>query len=186
MSQPLRVIIAGSGTHLIVDTSSKTLTCSTRLIGTCDCTGSEEGNWLKLMVITSIFQRLTLSQNGIDYVVFDKESSPRDRNWGVTIAWSHPYLEELLPSELYGRLPDCQPDPKLDSKEAGCESVIIRDGSNGKTMVEPPFPRVRRLNIQKTRRIWSEGINVKVSISCFNRCIKLMINSMAKLSQTLN
>ncbi|KAK5049857.1 hypothetical protein LTR84_003975 [Exophiala bonariae] len=124
MSQPLRVIIAGSG-----------------LSGLAIAQG--------------------LKKNGIDHVVFDKESSPRDRNWGVTIAWSHPYLEELLPSELYDRLSDCQPDPKLDSKEAGCESVIIRDGSNGKTMVEPPFPRVRRLNIQKTRKIWSEGINVK-------------------------
>lgn len=28
-------------------------------------------------------------------------------------------------------------------------------------MVEPPFPGVRRLNIQKTRKIWSEDVNVQ-------------------------
>ena len=95
-------------------------------------------------------------------MVVDKESEPRDRNWGVTIAWSHPDLAELLPEELFKRLPECQPDPRLDSKAAGCESVIIRDGQTGATMVEPPFPGVRRLNIQKTRRVWSEGVNVKV------------------------
>jgi hypothetical protein len=104
-----------------------------------------------------------LLQNGIDYVVVEKESSPRDRNWGVTIAWSHPLLAKLLPDDLYKRLPECQPDPGLDTKAAGFESVIIRDGQTGATIVEPPFPGVRRLNIQKTRTIWAEGLNVKVS-----------------------
>jgi hypothetical protein len=95
-------------------------------------------------------------------VVVDKEASPRDRNWGVTIAWSHPQLAKLLSEELYARLPECQPDPSLDTKVAGFESVIIRDGKTGETIVEPPFPGVRRLNIQKTRKIWAEGMNVKV------------------------
>src|ERR1700743_2984545 len=101
-------------------------------------------------------------QNGIDYVIVDKEASPRNRKWGVTIAWSHPLLAKLLPEDLYKRLPECQPDPGLDTKAAGFESVIIRDGQTGVTLVEPPFPGVRRLNIQKTRTIWAEGLNVKV------------------------
>ncbi|EXJ91877.1 hypothetical protein A1O3_00427 [Capronia epimyces CBS 606.96] len=99
--------------------------------------------------------------NGIDYVVVDKESAPRDRNWGVTIAWSHPLLAQLLPKELFSRLPECQPDPNLDSKAARFESVIIRDGQSGATLVQPPFPGVRRLNIQKTRTLWSKDVNVK-------------------------
>lgn len=93
----------------------------------------------------------------------DKESEPRDRNWGVTIAWSHPFLQELLPEELFARLAECQPDTKLNSKDAGCESVMIRDGATGETIVEPPFPAVRRLNIQKTRTLWSKDVNVKVN-----------------------
>lgn len=108
-----------------------------------------------------------MTQNGIDYVVVDKESEPRDRNWGVTIAWSHPLLAQLLPEDLYNRLPECQPDPKLDSKAAGFESVIIRDGQTGATLIQPPFPNVRRLNIQKTREIWSEDLNVQACCERF-------------------
>ncbi|KIX09766.1 uncharacterized protein Z518_00847 [Rhinocladiella mackenziei CBS 650.93] len=102
-----------------------------------------------------------LKRNGIDHVIVEKESAPRDRNWGVTIAWSHPFLAKLLPEDIFQRLRECQPDPTLDSKEAGCESVMIRDGQTAATIVEPPFPGVRRLNIQKTRTIWSEGLDVQ-------------------------
>ncbi|ETI24576.1 hypothetical protein G647_03945 [Cladophialophora carrionii CBS 160.54] len=120
---------------------------------------------LKVIVVGAGLSGLALAhglkKNGIDYVVVEKESSPRHRNWGVTIAWSHPLLAKLLPEELYKRLPECQPDPGLDTKAAGFESVIIRDGQTGATIVEPPFPGVRRLNIQKTRTIWAEGLNVK-------------------------
>lgn len=96
-------------------------------------------------------------------MVVDKESEPRDRNWGVTIAWSHPFLQELLPEELFSRLAECQPDEKLNTKGAGCESIIIRDGATGATIAEPSFPGIRRLNIQKTRSLWSKDVNVKVS-----------------------
>lgn len=119
-------------------------------------------DYKRFVLSRTIDPGLKSCQNNIDYVVVEKESEPRDRNWGVTIAWSHPFLAQLLPDDLFKRLTECQPDPGLDSKEAGYESVIIRDGQSGETMVEPPFPGVRRLNIQKTRKIWSEGVNVKV------------------------
>ncbi|KAH0841951.1 monooxygenase [Fonsecaea pedrosoi] len=99
---------------------------------------------LKVIIVGAGLSGLALAQglekNGIDYVVVDKESEPRDRNWGVTIAWSHPLLAQLLPDELYNRLSECQPDPGLDTKAAGFESVIIRDGQTGATIVQPPFP----------------------------------------------
>jgi 2-polyprenyl-6-methoxyphenol hydroxylase-like FAD-dependent oxidoreductase len=66
-----------------------------------------------------------------------------------------------LPQELYDRLNECQPDPSLDTKKAGCESVLIRDGKTGKTLVEPPFPGIRRMQIQKTKQNWSEGLNIR-------------------------
>ncbi|KAK6384783.1 hypothetical protein LTS17_002346 [Exophiala oligosperma] len=123
------------------------------------------GQPLKVIIVGAGLSGLAIAQglkkNGIDYVVVDKESEPRDRNWGVTIAWSHPFLQELLPKELFDRLAECQPDIKLNSKESGCESVMIRDGATGETIVEPPFPAVRRLNIQKTRTLWSKDVNVQ-------------------------
>lgn len=102
------------------------------------------------------------AQNGISYVVLDRETHPRDRNWGVTISWSHPDIEKLLPEDVFKRLRDCQPDPSLDSKERKCESVLLRDGKTGETMVEPHFPGIRRLNIQKTKNMWAKNVNIKV------------------------
>jgi hypothetical protein len=103
-----------------------------------------------------------LLKNGISYVILDRETAPRDRNWGVTISWSHPDIEKLLPEDVWKRIKECQPDPSLDSKEAGCENVLLRDGKTGKTMVEPPFPGIRRLNIQKTKKMWNKNVNIKV------------------------
>jgi hypothetical protein len=42
---------------------------------------------------------------------------------------------------------------------------MIRKGETGEPIKVVHFPGVRRLNIQKTRTIWSEGIDVKVSLS---------------------
>ena len=100
-------------------------------------------------------------QNSISFVILDKDSSPRYRPWGVTISWSHPDLAALLPPELFARLKDVQPDPTLDSKERGCEGVMLRDGATGEPMVEPYFPGIRRVNLQKWRKVMGEGIDVK-------------------------
>jgi 2-polyprenyl-6-methoxyphenol hydroxylase-like FAD-dependent oxidoreductase len=79
----------------------------------------------------------------------------------VTISWSHPDLKTLLPDDLYDRLKECQPDVTLDSKERGCEGVMLRDGATGEVMVMPHFPNIRRLNLQKWRKILGEGANVQ-------------------------
>ena len=39
--------------------------------------------------------------------------------------------------------------------------MLIRDGKTGKTLVEPPFPGIRRMQIQKTKQNWSEGLNIR-------------------------
>ena len=104
---------------------------------------------------------LTAIENGIPFVIVDKDPSPRNRVWGVTISWAHPDLAALLPPELFARLKETQPDPTLDSKERGCEGVMLRDGATGEPMVTPYFPGVRRVNLQKWRKVMGEGVDVK-------------------------
>jgi 2-polyprenyl-6-methoxyphenol hydroxylase-like FAD-dependent oxidoreductase len=99
-------------------------------------------------------------QNNISYVIVDREASPRDRNWGVTISWAHPLMEKLLPETLYSTLQSCQPDPSLDTKAAGKECILIRDGATGETMIEAHFPGVRRMQMQRTKRAWGKDINI--------------------------
>ncbi|KIW03413.1 uncharacterized protein PV09_05188 [Verruconis gallopava] len=102
-----------------------------------------------------------LVKNGISCSIYDRETAPRDRNWGVTLSWAHPLIRQLLPDALYSTLSRCQPDPSLDTKAAGKECVLVRDGATGETMVEPRYPGVRRLNIRKTKTAWREGLDIR-------------------------
>ena len=115
------------------------------------------------------------SQNNIKVTLYDRETAPRDRNWGVTISWAHPLMQKLLPEDLYATLSQCQPDPSLDTKAANKECVLIRDGSTGETMVEPHFPGVRRMNIQKTKTHWRKGLDVQYGKKCIG--ISLLPNN---------
>jgi len=70
-------------------------------------------------------------------------------------------LKKLLPEELYDNLQICQPDPLLDAEEAGRKGVLIRDGASGEIKINAHFPVIRRLQIQKTKRALSKGLNIK-------------------------
>ncbi|KAF2433160.1 monooxygenase [Tothia fuscella] len=102
-----------------------------------------------------------LKTNNISHVIVDRESGPRDRNWGVTISWAHPLMKKLLPDDLYANLQSCQPDISMDTKAAGKECILIRDGASGETKIEAHFPGVRRMQIQKTKKAWAVGLNIK-------------------------
>jgi 2-polyprenyl-6-methoxyphenol hydroxylase-like FAD-dependent oxidoreductase len=99
-----------------------------------------------------------LRRHDIPFVVCEKESTPRDRNWGVTISWAVPFLAKCLPPDLFARLQECQPDIRLNNAAEGKESVLIRDGATGHPLIEPSFPGTRRLQIKRTRRIWGEAL----------------------------
>ena len=70
-------------------------------------------------------------------------------------------MARLLPEDLNGNLRACQPDQSLDTKAAGKEYVLIRDGATGEAKFEAHFPGLRRVNIQKMKKLWSQGINIK-------------------------
>jgi 2-polyprenyl-6-methoxyphenol hydroxylase-like FAD-dependent oxidoreductase len=70
-------------------------------------------------------------------------------------------MKRLLPDELYNNLQSCQPDTSLDTKAAGKECILVRDGASGETLKEAFFPGVRRMQIQKTKKAWAKGINIK-------------------------
>jgi 2-polyprenyl-6-methoxyphenol hydroxylase-like FAD-dependent oxidoreductase len=70
-------------------------------------------------------------------------------------------MGKLLPEDLYSNMQICQPDHSFDTKAADKECVLIRDGATGETIAEPRFPGVRRMNIQKTKKAWAPGLNIK-------------------------
>jgi hypothetical protein len=55
----------------------------------------------------------------------------------------------------------CQPDESFDSKAAGKEFLLIRNGVTRETTSELRHPGLRRMNIQKTKRLWAQGLSIK-------------------------
>ncbi|KAF2399756.1 FAD/NAD(P)-binding domain-containing protein [Trichodelitschia bisporula] len=102
-----------------------------------------------------------LKKNNIPHLILDRESTPRGRNWGITLSWALPLFTDILPERLASNLRQCQPDLSLPSAVAGKKGVLIRDGSTGKTLAEAHFPVIRRMQIQKTKRALAEGLDVK-------------------------
>ncbi|KAK1750075.1 monooxygenase [Echria macrotheca] len=102
-----------------------------------------------------------LKKHNISYVLFDRETTPRDRNWGITLSWALPLLESLLPAELVSQLHLCQPDTSLSVAAASEQGVLVRDGLTGAVKIRMKYPSgVRRMQIQKTKRVLSAGLNV--------------------------
>ncbi|KAB8204220.1 hypothetical protein BDV34DRAFT_226604 [Aspergillus parasiticus] len=112
--------------------------------------------------LTGLAIGLGLKKRGISYVILERQLE-RDRSWGVTISWSRPNLEKLLPSGILARLHECTPDPSWFLKEdkGSEEAIVLSDGQNKETLVNIPLPGAFRLNIKKTKRLWSQYVNIK-------------------------
>ncbi|ETS82031.1 hypothetical protein PFICI_07033 [Pestalotiopsis fici W106-1] len=102
-----------------------------------------------------------LKKNDIPFTIVDRETSPRGRNWGVTLSWGHAQLEKLLPKDLWANLQQCQPDSSLNVKTSEKQCILVRDGATGETLNAAPFPGIRRLQIQKTKKNWARGLDIQ-------------------------
>jgi 2-polyprenyl-6-methoxyphenol hydroxylase-like FAD-dependent oxidoreductase len=96
----------------------------------------------------------------IAFVIVDRETTPRDRNWCITMSWSLPLLQKLVPANLFESINLCQPDSTTDPIEAGKYGIAIRDGSTGKVKIRNQFPGIRRVNHKKTKHHLSQGLPV--------------------------
>lgn len=66
-----------------------------------------------------------------------------------------------MPEDLYAKLRDCQPDQSLDVETSKKQCALIRDGATGEIIKAAPYPGVRRLQIQKTKKNWAAGLDIQ-------------------------
>lgn len=97
----------------------------------------------------------------IAFVIVDRETTPRDRNWCITMSWALPLLQKLLPASVFDSINLCQPDPTTDPAKAGEYGIIVRDGSTGKVKIRHQFPGIRRINHKKTKHHLSKDLPVQ-------------------------
>ena len=82
----------------------------------------------------------------------------------MSIHWSRPFLETLLPEDLLERLPEAQVAPSLSFGSARAEgyTVPFYNGKTGDHIVELPMKNNVRVSRRRFRNLCSEGIDIKV------------------------
>jgi 2-polyprenyl-6-methoxyphenol hydroxylase-like FAD-dependent oxidoreductase len=112
--------------------------------------------------ITGLLIAQGLKKANINYKIFDVEPSAqsyRRRDWGMSIHWSRPLLEKLLPQELWNRLPEIQVDPSFDA--AAEYSIPFYNAKTGELLKTAPTPNAIRASRRKMRDFCAQGIEVQ-------------------------
>ncbi|PMD19558.1 FAD/NAD(P)-binding domain-containing protein [Hyaloscypha hepaticicola] len=130
--------------------------------------GWQENPALHVLIIgagvTGLLIAQGLKKNGIDYSIFESDSTssrPRSREWGMSIHWSRPLLKELLPEHLLGKIGDAQVDPTYDTSNPKGYAVPFYNGKTGDHIVDIPMVNAIRVSRRKMRALCSEGINIQ-------------------------
>ncbi|KAF2668608.1 putative monooxygenase [Microthyrium microscopicum] len=113
-----------------------------------------------------------LQKCGISYEIFETEPSATahkgQRNWGMTIHWSKPLLEQLLPTDLWSRLSEAQADPSFDATVAADYSIPFYNLKTGEYLKSQPVPHAIRVSRRKLRELCAQGINVQYGKTIIN------------------
>jgi 2-polyprenyl-6-methoxyphenol hydroxylase-like FAD-dependent oxidoreductase len=79
----------------------------------------------------------------------------------MTIHWSKPLLEKLLPTDLWDRLHEAQADPSFDARDAAEYSIPFYDLKTGKHLKSAPVPNAIRVSRRKMRAFCAQGIDIQ-------------------------
>src|SRR5271156_675731 len=79
----------------------------------------------------------------------------------MSIHWSRPLLEDLLPEELLARLKEAAVDPSFDSSAEGGYSVPFYNGKTGGHIISMPMKNAIRVSRRKMRSLCSEGLDIR-------------------------
>jgi hypothetical protein len=79
----------------------------------------------------------------------------------MSIHWSRPLLDQLLPDDLIARLREAQNDPSFSSTN-GFE-VGFYNGKTGEHLKDQPMANAIRVSRRKMRAFCAQGIDIEVS-----------------------
>jgi hypothetical protein len=79
----------------------------------------------------------------------------------MSIHWSRPLLEHLLPEELLARLKEAAVDLSFDSSAEGGYSVPFYNGKTGEHIISMPMKNAIRVSRRKMRSLCSEGLDIR-------------------------
>ncbi|KAF8586489.1 FAD/NAD(P)-binding domain-containing protein [Ramaria rubella] len=102
-----------------------------------------------------------LKKHDVPYTVYERESEAhaREQGWSITIHWSLPVLQQILPESIFAKLDSVAVDPLLE-KDAG--NFLVLDARNLDIICKiPPNERRVRANRGKLRDLLLQDLNVE-------------------------
>jgi len=103
----------------------------------------------------------------IPFSIFDKETVPRTRSWGMGFGWSVPYLRALLSHSILERLHTTYIDPHWkpeDTEGLGVGSVRVFNGQTGQPYHTFGDRNTRKVARDRFRALLAEDINISVGL----------------------
>ncbi|KAE9967440.1 hypothetical protein EG328_008182 [Venturia inaequalis] len=104
-----------------------------------------------------------LKKNGILCTVFESEPSAdhyRPREWGMSIQWGLPLLEDVLPRDLFDRVYTAANDPFFSQDPPDPGFLPTWNGATGEHIKDVPLLRMIRCSRRKLRALCAENIEV--------------------------
>lgn len=115
--------------------------------------------------ISGLLLAQSLSRQGIPFRVFerDKNLETRGVGWGLTLLWTLPVLKDLLPQDLFDRLPEAYVDREAVTQGLS-SSFPFFDLSTGELKASvPKAPEAERVRVtrQSIRALLATGIDIE-------------------------
>ena len=128
--------------------------------------------------ISGLLLAQSLTRHGIPVRVFERDADleTRGAGWGLTLNWSLPALQSLLPEHIFNRLPEAYVD--REAVKQGLSSTFpIFDLSTGELKASTPkAPEASRVRVtrQGLRGLLATGIIVEVSHCCSSQIFNFL------------
>ncbi|KAK1761502.1 hypothetical protein QBC47DRAFT_335950 [Echria macrotheca] len=106
-----------------------------------------------------------LQKSNIPFRIFERDAdlTTRGVGWGLTLHWSLPALRDLLPDDLFRRLPEVYVD-RVAVERAEATRFPFYDLSTGELKAAtPPAPESQRIRVARDRfrQLLASGINIQ-------------------------
>ena len=90
----------------------------------------------------------------------------------MTLHWGAEYVFQKLPEDLRRRIPSTRCNPHANPETwAGVGPLTTYNGQTGEVMWEMHGDNPVRVSRSKIRKLFSEGLNIQVSMQAPRRCV---------------
>jgi 2-polyprenyl-6-methoxyphenol hydroxylase-like FAD-dependent oxidoreductase len=116
--------------------------------------------------ISGLLLAQQLHKSQTPYKIFERDSdfSTRGVGWGLTLHWSLPALQELLPQELFDQLRDTYVDRAAVERGESSTFPFFDLSTGEKKYSSPKAVESQRIRVtrEKLRRLLATGIDIQV------------------------